>query len=150
MNNWGPNIWCYLHTYTVSIKDNLNSSDINTVTQHLHNVATNLPCPLCSEHAKKFLNKNKLRNIKNKNDLIKLFIDFHNDVNKRKSKQHYDYNIQEMYKSKELIKVANDYVYTWLKASTSKYLGNTSNFANKLYIKQFKDTYWRNKHLLQH
>lgn len=148
MDKWGPNIWCYIHTYTTKIKENLNNNEMKIVMEHLYSVSTNLPCPICSEHARKYLSS-KYKYVHSKSELVKLFIDFHNDVNKRKSKPIKENNIIDIYKSKQLIECANNYVYTWQKASTSKYLGSTSNFANKLYIKRFKEYYWKYVHLLE-
>jgi len=49
-------------------------------------IATNLPCPECSQHATAYLSKINPQMIKTKYDLKMLYINFHNAVNIRKDK----------------------------------------------------------------
>jgi hypothetical protein len=49
-------------------------------------IATNLPCPECSQHATQFVSRINPASIKTKEQLNLLFIDFHNAVNQRKGK----------------------------------------------------------------
>ena len=149
MDKWGPDIWNYIHTYTISIKDDLFYKNKEKISSHLYTIATNLPCPLCSEHAKKYLNRHKMKNIKTKYDLIMLFFEFHNEVNKRKNKPLYNYNKLEKYKLNDINQVANNYIKTWLRGMNNKHLSYNNNFTNKLHFKYFKQWYWENINLVK-
>lgn len=143
MDKWGPNIWKYLHTYTILINENHFIKHKNAIILHLTTVSTNLPCPICSSHAKEYLTNNKLRNINDKESLVKLFFDFHNTVNKNKHKEQQTIDILYLYQDNDIRECASKYLQTWLKASSSRYLGYSNSFTRKLYMKQFKDFYWK-------
>lgn len=149
MDKWGPDIWNYIHTYTVLIKNDLFYTNKDKICSHLYAIATQLPCPLCSDHAIKYLNKHKLKNIKSKQDLVMLFFNFHNEVNRRKNKPLYQHNKLEKYKLNDINHVANNYIKTWLQGMNSRHLSYNNNFTNKLHFKYFKKWYWENIDLVK-
>jgi len=77
------------HTLSYHIKDT-NAVEFektkNEFIKFTFRIATNLPCPECSQHAAQFVNRVNPASIKTKDQLNGLFIDFHNAVNQRKGK----------------------------------------------------------------
>jgi len=86
---WGPCVWYMFHTLSYHIKDT-NAVEFektkNEFIKFTFRIATNLPCPECSQHAAQFVNRVNPASIKTKDQLNGLFIDFHNAVNQRKGK----------------------------------------------------------------
>ena len=86
---WGPCVWYMFHTLSYHIKDT-NAVEFektkNEFIKFTFRIATNLPCPECSQHAAQFVNRVNPASIKTKDQLNGLFIDFHNAVNHRKGK----------------------------------------------------------------
>jgi hypothetical protein len=85
---WGPPCWNLLHTLSYKIKDynefELIKDDFWNI---LVSICTNLPCPICKEHATKLIlsaNKNKI--LQSNRNLQLFLIDFHNKVNTNKYK----------------------------------------------------------------
>lgn len=149
MDKWGPNIWKYLHTYTIHINNTHFIKNKDNIIEHLVNVATNLPCPICSTHAKKYLTKNKLRDINNKESLVKLFFDFHNEVNKNKHKPQQLIDILYSYQDNNINHCASEYLQTWIQSSKSRYLSYSNSFTRNLYIKQFKEFFHKYKFVFE-
>jgi hypothetical protein len=82
---WGPAIWFLLHTMAEKVKPELFSSIRVELLNNIYSICVNLPCPLCSNHAKEYLDKINFNTIQTKNDLKLLLFHFHNEVNKRKN-----------------------------------------------------------------
>lgn len=82
---WGPAIWFLLHTLAEKVKPELFSSIRVELLNNIYSICVNLPCPLCSNHAKEYLDKINFNTIQTKIDLKILLFNFHNDVNKRKN-----------------------------------------------------------------
>ena len=86
---WGPCVWYLFHTLSYHIKDTNAVEFEKTKTEFIKfafRIATNLPCPECSQHATQFVSRVNPASIKTKDQLNGLFIDFHNAVNRRKGK----------------------------------------------------------------
>jgi hypothetical protein len=86
---WGPCVWYLFHTLSYHIKDTNAAEFEKTKTEFVKfafRIATNLPCPECSQHATQFVGRVNPALIKTKEQLNGLFIDFHNAVNQRKGK----------------------------------------------------------------
>ena len=108
-NVWGPPTWIFLHVLAEKIKDeefaNVSSQLILFITQ----ICYNLPCPECSEHAKRFWANVKTNNIKHKSDLINVLFVFHNIVNKRKNYRPFKYQDMQYYKTRKIIQCYNNF-----------------------------------------
>ena len=59
---------------------------------------SNLPCPICTKHAKEYFIKHNIYNCKTKEDLKKYLWNFHNEVNERLGKKKYKLINLDMYK----------------------------------------------------
>jgi hypothetical protein len=81
---WGPAIWFLLHTLSIKIREDRFKSIRVELINHIYSICTNLPCPICSQHAKGYLNGINFNTIQTKDDLKRLLWAFHNEVNQLK------------------------------------------------------------------
>jgi hypothetical protein len=81
---WGAPIWFLFHTLAQKIKDESFPIIRVNLLNNIYSICSNLPCPVCSNHAIDYLNKINFNNIQSKDELIKTLYMFHNEVNKRK------------------------------------------------------------------
>jgi hypothetical protein len=81
---WGQPVWLFFHTLSIKVKDD--SFDIvkGELLNLIYAICSNLPCPICSDHAKEYLKSVNFSAIQTKTQLIDFFFQFHNMVNKRK------------------------------------------------------------------
>ena len=83
---WGNITWALFHTLAEKINDNEFDNVKNDIIFFIKQTCSNLPCPICSEHAMSTLKKANLNLIKTKADLIEFLRQFHNIVNIRTDK----------------------------------------------------------------
>lgn len=109
---WGNACWFLFHTLAEKLKPEYDTSEeLQTILYHFKQVCYNLPCPSCSEHAVKHLEKAIFRNVKTRDDLKMFFLEFHNIVNKRLDKKIFTKNqCDEMYIKANLIKIVNHFI----------------------------------------
>jgi hypothetical protein len=109
---WGEPTWFLLHTLSVKIKD----SDFLRIRQELldsiYSICTNLPCPTCSDHAKKYLDGINFNAIQTKDDLKKMLHSFHNSVNQRKGYPFFPY---EELDTKYSLAITNNIIINFMK-----------------------------------
>ena len=96
---WGPTTWTFFHVLAEKINEEFFLKNKNEVLQIIVTISNNLPCPLCSEHARSITSKKNLRIIKNKQDLIRFLNYFHNNVNMRNGKQLFHMKDMDKYKN---------------------------------------------------
>ena len=89
---WGPIIWLFLHTFSIKIKEKKFDENLILIKEFIYSICDNLPCPYCSSHARGYLNKVNFKNIKKKDDLIKVLWSMHNEVNVNTKKPKLEYN----------------------------------------------------------
>ena len=82
---WGPAIWFLLHTLAEKVKEESFSSIRIELLNNIYSICVNLPCPMCSTHAKEFMDKINFNTIRTKEDLKNMLFQFHNNVNLRKN-----------------------------------------------------------------
>jgi hypothetical protein len=96
---WGNNIWTLFHGLSCKIKEDKFLYHRDRLIYIIKNICATLPCPDCSKDATQLLNNTNFNNIKTKED-FKLFIfNFHNNVNKKLKKPHYEYSNLDKYNS---------------------------------------------------
>lgn len=81
---WGAPTWMYLHTMAEKVFVQSFPQIKNDLLRIIYNICTNVPCPFCSSHAKEYLNKHSLLNVRTKEELKQFLYLFHNEVNERK------------------------------------------------------------------
>ena len=82
---WGEPTWFFLHTIAQKVKDESFNNIRLDLLKHIYNVCCNLPCPTCSQHAKRYLDSINFNAITTKEQLKQMIYVFHNSVNARKS-----------------------------------------------------------------
>jgi len=91
---WGPSIWYLFHTLAEKIKPESFPYIHKELLNNIYSISTHLPCPVCSEHAKEYLNGINFNTITNKEELKNMLFTFHNLVNQRKG--YPQFTIQEL------------------------------------------------------
>ena len=96
---WGPTTWTFFHVLAEKINENFFLKHRSEVINIVVTISNNLPCPMCSQHAKQITKQKNLKLIKNKQDLIRFLNYFHNTVNMRNGKELFHMKDMEMYKT---------------------------------------------------
>jgi len=82
---WGKPTWYVLHTLAHKVKPELFQHIRRELLDVVTRICTNLPCPMCANHASEYLRKINYDAIQTPQDLKMLLFQFHNAVNSRKS-----------------------------------------------------------------
>lgn len=133
---WGPPTWTLFHVLTQKINEEHFKTIMPQLFNHIKRICSFLPCPECSQHAKLFLDKININDIKTKSDLINIFYIFHNVVNQRKRKGLFLYSNLNKYKMINVADAFNSFVTVYNTNGNMKLL--TESFHRKLIINQFK------------
>ncbi len=80
-NVWGPATWFLLHSIVIKIKDDAPNDVIVELKKIIRGITANLPCPVCSSHAKSQLYKLRFDSINTVEGLRHFMFEFHNSVN---------------------------------------------------------------------
>jgi hypothetical protein len=102
-----------------------------------------LPCPECANHATRFLSGVKTETVNNKESLRKIIFILHQNVNMRKQKKSFAYNDLEIYKSKNIINVFNNFVNSY-KSTTGNMKLLTDGFQRQMIVKEFRKWFLKN------
>jgi uncharacterized protein (DUF1499 family) len=89
---WGKPTWYVLHTLAHKVKPELFQQIRRELLEVVTRICTNLPCPMCSNHASEYLRKINYDAIQTPQDLKMLLFQFHNSVNSRKSAPLFHYS----------------------------------------------------------
>jgi hypothetical protein len=106
---WGVPTWYFFHTFSEKITETLFTNKRKECIDLLIEICNNLPCPYCRDHARDYIKKHKLDNIKTKEELKLYFFKFHNEVNKRTKKKALDISALEIYKNMSMVSVFRYY-----------------------------------------
>ena len=104
---WGPSAWLFIHSITLSYPEKPSVEYQTNMKNFIHSLSYLLPCEECKYNYSKKLKKLNINNIvKNKSDLIKMFINIHNEVNIQTNKKIFIQNeaineITKQYKKKK-------------------------------------------------
>ena len=82
---WGRPTWRFFHVIAHKIKPEHFKQVRKEMLDTIYSICSTLPCPVCSEHAKQYLNAINFNTIQTKEDLKDLLHNFHNAVNIRKN-----------------------------------------------------------------
>jgi len=135
---WGPPTWNFIHSFCARIEESKFQENKLSIFDFIRIILSNLPCPICSDHATKMFNS-KIAHIRNKNDLCLYFYHFHNEVtmrtNKFKKPNIPEKEILENYKNNNVRKIFNIYFRTWEQSTSQKNVVTmTSTFMKHTYI----------------
>ena len=140
---WGPIVWKALHCITLKIKDEVFEKEKNNIIKIISNICSNLPCPQCASHASGFINKYKIKNVKNKDELIKYVFLMHNNVNKRLKKKIYNFDEIEIYNNYDIKTVLGDYYRMNVNLRTTERM-MLHNYHRRAFISEFYNYFNRN------
>jgi len=151
IKEWGVHIWSFLHIFCQSINEKQLLSNKNDIYGFISSVMCNLPCPECSYHARLFIINCNFNNLNSKQQMIKLFFDFHNKVSarvhsKNPKYKNADINILDQYKNRNIKEAFRTYHAEWTKASNIKnILAMTSTFNRHIFMEN--TIKWMKSHL---
>jgi Erv1 / Alr family len=83
---WGPPIWRLFHCLSVYLRPDSFPIVGRNLFFYIQRICQYLPCPDCSEHAKRFFSRVLPSTLRSKDDLVHMLFCFHNSVNRRKGK----------------------------------------------------------------
>lgn len=118
---WGPPTWRLLHCMAIKAKDTMTYRQLEELKTLITRIVSNLPCPICSNHANNYFTKYSFKHIKSLTELIHFLFNFHNDVNVRteKPKMTFDEHLL-LYRQMDFELVIKNMIYTY------KQLNNTT------------------------
>ncbi len=79
---WGTPTWYLFHTIAERIDENFYANNYSIFWNFINLCCSNLPCPICKNHAMDYLNNANIEQIKTKNGLRIFLFNFHNKTNK--------------------------------------------------------------------
>lgn len=133
---WGPPTWTLLHVLAEKVNEDNFQLLLPPLFNHIKRICSLLPCPECSQHAKQFLEKINIKDIKSKTDLKNIIYIFHNNVNVRKRKPLFIYSQLDKYKNISIMKAYNSFIVVYNTNGNLKLL--TESFHRKFVINDFK------------
>lgn len=107
---WGPITWNLLHTIAEKIYDDKFTDAKKDVIRIILLTIQNIPCPICREHAEKYIKKHNINLCNNRKDLIMYIFNFHNEVSIQAKNQVFSNEILNKYKSYNFTNVVNNYM----------------------------------------
>lgn len=107
---WAVPTWDFLHSFAAKVNDGFYASNRVQIVQFIIDICMVLPCPTCQQHAKVFFRGVRPQNIRTKDHLIQLLLDFHNDVQRRTGKPQLTLADLTKYKNSVFIKIAHNFV----------------------------------------
>ena len=133
---WGGPIWTLYHVLAEKIKEEHYPSTYREIFSQIYQISCLLPCNECSAHAKLFLSKINVENLKTKTDLINMLYVFHNSVNTRTQAKMYKYEDLEKYKNINIVSAFNNFSKNFNTDGNMKLI--TENFHRKQFLINFK------------
>lgn len=116
---WAQPTWILLHTLAEKV-DNEHFSEIRTgLLNIIYTIVTLLPCPICAQHGKEFLDGINFNTIVTKDNLKYLLFDFHNLVNNKKQYPTFQYPDLVKYESAITVNVIQHFMTFFSKNSGS-------------------------------
>jgi hypothetical protein len=88
---WGEPTWLLFHTLACKVKEADFPKVRSELLGNIYNICSNLPCPMCAEHAVEYMKKVNFNSIQTRKQLIDLLFTFHNEVNKKKGFPLFEY-----------------------------------------------------------
>lgn len=104
---WSIPTWMLFHGMAEKIDPIFYKNNKKDVLNIISVICDNLPCPYCRQNASQYLKKN-MKNIDTKEDLKLFLYRFHNDVNNKLKKKHFNVTILNKYKNINIL-----HAYKW-------------------------------------
>ena len=84
---WGTAVWYFFHTISCRINENFYNSNYEYIWGFIKRICQTLPCPYCQKHAKEYVAKVNISQVRTKYGLKSVLFNFHNTVNARIGKK---------------------------------------------------------------
>jgi hypothetical protein len=139
---WGEPVWTLYHVLAEKIKEDQYPLIYRELFSQIYQISSLLPCNECSGHAKLFLSKINVEQLKTKADLINMLYVFHNSVNVRTQAKLFKYEDLIKYKNINIISAFNNFSKKFNTNGNMQLI--TENFHRKQFLNNFK------KWLMQH
>tara|TARA_B100000780_G_scaffold85409_1_gene58588 strand:- start:7243 stop:7704 length:462 start_codon:yes stop_codon:yes gene_type:complete len=137
-NVWGNATWYLFHTLAYKIKESDFPELKNDIIYIVKTIATNLPCPDCSQDAANQLSKVQFDNISNKEELKLLLFNFHNYVNRKLGKSNFEISqLDDKYSNANINAIYNNFFKIYNSNSNTPQLMSAS-FHRKYNIPKIK------------
>ena len=114
---WGEPTWLLFHTLAEKVKDEEFPKIRHEFLNHIMKICNNLPCPVCAQHATRYMNGVNFNNIQTKEQLKLFLFAFHNEVNRRKDYEKFNVNDLSKYKNAMTVNVVRNFFYHFSKRS---------------------------------
>ena len=95
---WSVPTWMLFHGMAEKIDERFFKNNKEEVLNIIKMICDNLPCPYCRVNASKYIKKTMI-NVNTKEDLKIFLYTFHNHVNKKLKKKHFEKSILNKYKN---------------------------------------------------
>lgn len=111
---WGKHIWTFFHTIAHKVHPDFFPHIKKGLLDMVYTICSSLPCPMCTEHAKKYMNGVNFNAIITKDDLINMFFAFHNAVNARKNYKPFSKeDLFQTYENQQLMVVIHNFMIAY-------------------------------------
>lgn len=102
---WGQPTWIFFHTMIEQINEDFYKNNHVMILQYIKNICSILPCPYCQEHANAYMRRIQPRNVATKQQMRTMLFEFHNRVNLRLKKPHFEESRLVNYKTINFVNV---------------------------------------------
>lgn len=141
---WGNAYWDLFHTLSYKLKVDAKANELYN---HFYTLSSILPCPICKKHAMEYLSKIKKNSIHNREALINLFFNFHNNVNEKlKKKQFSKEEFENLYSKKKIVDTLNQFSRIYFKNNINKGI-DIDLLTRKQFFPNFVNFIKSNRHL---
>jgi len=141
---WGKHVWYFLHTFVEKVKDSEFQSVRIDMLKFIYQICTNLPCPLCSEHAKTHLNNINFNSLQTKEQLKMTLFNFHNLLNKQKGYVIFTQAELSKYSNADFKKVIINFLNAYMERNNNLRMMN-HNLHRSIVIKDLKNWFLHNQ-----
>lgn len=145
---WGPEIWNFFHTMAEKIKEDDFITLGPQLFYHIKRICSHLPCPACSEHAKRFFKNAPPNAFSTKKGLKEGLFVFHNVVNRRKQKPIQSLELLDQYKTHNVVRAYERFIRVYKTRGNMKLL--TDSFQRQMIITDLKRWLLKNLKSFEH
>ena len=142
---WGQPTWFVLHTLAHKIKDEYFDQLRPSFIELIVRICTNLPCPMCANHASEYLRRINFDAIQTKQDIKDLLFQFHNSVNVRKSMPQLSYaELDAKYDAANTVNIVQNFMATFQQSHNNGAQINVNTFSKNRAITHFNNWFRQN------
>ena len=142
---WGQPTWFLLHTLAHKIKDEYFAQLRAQIIDLIIRICTNLPCPMCANHASEYLRNINFDAIQTKRDIQDMLFQFHNSVNVRKSMAQLSYaELDAKYDAANTVKIVQNFMDVFQRSHNNGAQINVNTFSKNRAIAHLHNWFRQN------